>query len=307
MQTTDHVLMVRPCRFGYNAETAVNNAFQKQESQDAAEQIAARALEEFDAYVQLLRDEGVTVEVMQDSVTPSTPDSIFPNNCVSTHLDRLPDGTMRRTVVLYPMFAENRRKEITKLLAGCDSNFEIAIDLGGYESRGLFLEGTGSLILDRERHIAYACSSPRTSEEVVREWARLLGYRYFLFDAADSNGTPIYHTNVMMHVGTEVAVVCLDAIPDAAKRSELVSLLEESGKSIVEISLEQMASFAGNMLEVRSTSGRKILVMSAAAKASLTAGQLEFLESRLKIVSPDLTAIETAGGGSARCMLAEIY
>ena len=307
MQTTDHVLMVRPCRFGYNAETAVNNAFQKQESQDAAEQIAARALEEFDSYVQLLRDEGVIVEVMQDSVAPSTPDSIFPNNCVSTHLDRLPDGNMRRTVVLYPMFAENRRKEISKLLAGCDSNFEIAIDLGGYESRGLFLEGTGSLILDRERHIAYACTSPRTSEEVVREWARLLGYRYFLFDAADSNGTPIYHTNVMMHVGTEVAVVCLDAISDAAKRSELVSLLEESGKSIVEISLDQMASFAGNMLEVRSTSGRKILVMSAAAKASLTAGQLEFLESRLKIVSPDLTAIETAGGGSARCMLAEVF
>ena len=305
MQTTDHVLMVRPCRFGFNAETAVNNAFQKPGG--AADSIAAAALAEFDAYVELLRGEGVTVEVMQDSISPSTPDSIFPNNCVSTHLDRLADGSLRRTVVLYPMFAENRRKEITKLLAGCDSEFEIAIDLGGYESRGLFLEGTGSLILDRERHIAYACRSPRTSEVVLREWARLLGYEYFLFDAADSAGTPVYHTNVMMHVGTEVAVVCLDSITDAARRRKLVEMLEGSGKSIVEISLSQMASFAGNMLEVRNSAGDKILVMSATARAALTASQISFLESKLKIVAPELTAIENAGGGSARCMLAEIF
>ena len=307
MQTTGHILMVRPVRFGYNAQTAVNNAFQTPAAGSEQEDVARKALEEFDAYVELLRANGVQVEVMQDTLETSTPDSIFPNNCFSTHLDYLEDGTAERTLVLYPMFAPNRRDERPKLLAARDSYFDRIVDLTGFEAEGRFLEGTGSLILDRERHFAYACASPRTDETVLEEWAEAMGYSYFLFDAFDAGGTPVYHTNVMMHVGTETAVVCLDAIRDLAKRARLSDLLERSGKKVVEITLGQMASFAGNMLELRSASGRKLLVMSAAAKASLTPGQIEALEQYTTILAPELGAIEKAGGGSARCMIAEIF
>lgn len=304
MQTTNHILMVRPCRFGYNAETAVNNAFQNPDG--SSDEVAARAVYEFDNYVQLLRNTGVTVEVMQDTVSPSTPDSIFPNNCFSTHLDLRPDGTTVRSLVIYPMFAPNRRCETAKLMAGRDSLFDRIIDLTFYEDEGLFLEGTGSLVLDRERHLAFACASPRTNEKVLSEWAKMLGYDYFLFDAADGGGTPIYHTNVMMHVGSSAAVVCLEAVRDAGRRRELASRLEECGKEVVEISPAQMASFAGNMLELRGA-GSKVLVMSAAARESLTQSQLDVLGSDTVIVAPELGTIEKAGGGSARCMIAEIF
>ncbi len=271
-------------------------------------------MEEFDAYVGLLRDNGVEVVVLQDTPEPFTPDSVFPNNCFSTHTDRDEVlGRDVRTLVIYPMFAGNRRLERQKLIKvlGDQCAFDKIIDLTGYEKRGEFLEGTGSLVLDREARLAFCCASPRSSEEVLEHWAEKLDYDYFLFRSQDEEGTPVYHTNVMMHIGCDFAVVCLDSIPDINERERLIELLEENGKEIVEISFEQMHAFAGNMLELKGKGqdGRpcKLLVMSATAIRSLTAGQIARLESKVRIVAPEINAIETAGGGSARCMLAELY
>ena len=350
MQTTDKVLMIRPVRFSYNSQTAVNNAFQ--ESGIPEELSQRQALKEFDAYVEMLRNEGIEVMVVEDTATPHTPDSIFPNNWLSLHSaeelavagsnltgsahpgSAAPDtaapgaaapstahpGTAApcsRVVVLYPMFAENRRAErrqdIIEALTGavapsCAS--AALLDLTSYEKRNLFLEGTGSLILDRNEHLAYACQSPRTCEEVLEEWSSKMGYDYFLFHAEDMNGNPIYHTNVMMSVGEQLAVVCLDAITDIEERMSLIELLEESDKEIVEISLEQMNEFAGNMLQLHTVKEgelKYIMVMSARAKDSLDQDQIEAIEKYCKIVAPDLEFIERNGGGSARCMLAEIF
>lgn len=342
--------MIRPVRFSYNSQTAVNNAFQ--ESGIPEELSQRQALKEFDAYVEMLRNEGIEVMVVEDTATPHTPDSIFPNNWLSLHsADELADvgstlpgsahsstaapdtaalGTAApstanpgsaapcsRVVVLYPMFAENRRAErrqdIIEALTGavapsCAS--AALLDLTSYEKRNLFLEGTGSLILDRNEHLAYACQSPRTCEEVLEEWSSKMGYDYFLFHAEDMNGNPIYHTNVMMSVGEQLAVVCLDAITDIEERMSLIELLEESDKEIVEISLEQMNEFAGNMLQLHTVKEgelKYIMVMSARAKDSLDQDQIEAIEKYCKIVAPDLEFIERNGGGSARCMLAEIF
>ena len=350
MQTTDKVLMIRPVRFSYNSQTAVNNAFQ--ESGIPEELSQRQALKEFDAYVEMLRNEGIEVMVVEDTATPHTPDSIFPNNWLSLHsAEELADvgstltgsahpgsaapdtaalGTAApstanpgsaapcsRVAVLYPMFAENRRAErrqdIIEALTGavapsCAS--AALLDLTYYEKRNLFLEGTGSLILDRNEHLAYACQSPRTCEEVLEEWSSKMGYDYFLFHAEDMNGNPIYHTNVMMSVGEQLAVVCLDAITDIEERMSLIELLEESDKEIVEISLEQMNEFAGNMLQLHTVKDgelKYIMVMSARAKDSLDQDQIEAIEKYCKIVAPDLEFIERNGGGSARCMLAEIF
>ena len=350
MQTTDKVLMIRPVRFSYNSQTAVNNAFQ--ESGIPEELSQRQALKEFDAYVEMLRNEGIEVTVVEDTATPHTPDSIFPNNWLSLHsADELAEGASNlpgfahpgsaapgaaapdtaapstahpgtaapcsRVVVLYPMFAENRRAErrqdIIEALTGAvaPSCASVALlDLTSYEKRNLFLEGTGSLILDRNEHLAYACQSPRTCEEVLEEWSSKMGYDYFLFHAEDMNGNPIYHTNVMMSVGEQLAVVCLDAITDIEERMSLIELLEESDKEIVEISLEQMNEFAGNMLQLHTVKEgelKYIMVMSARAKDSLDQDQIEAIEKYCKIVAPDLEFIERNGGGSARCMLAEIF
>ena len=325
MQTTDKVLMIRPVRFSYNSQTAVNNAFQ--ESGIPEELSQRQALKEFDAYVEMLRNEGIEVMVVEDTATPHTPDSIFPNNWLSLHsAEELAEGASNltgsaapcsRVAVLYPMFAENRRAErrqdIIEALTGavapsCAS--AALLDLTYYEKRNLFLEGTGSLILDRNEHLAYACQSPRTCEEVLEEWSSKMGYDYFLFHAEDMNGNPIYHTNVMMSVGEQLAIVCLDAITDIEERMSLIELLEESDKEIVEISLEQMNEFAGNMLQLHTVKEgelKYIMVMSARAKDSLDQDQIEAIEKYCKIVAPDLEFIERNGGGSARCMLAEIF
>ena len=332
--------MIRPVRFSYNSQTAVNNAFQ--ESGIPEELSQRQALKEFDTYVEMLRNEGIEVMVVEDTATPHTPDSIFPNNWLSLHsAEELADvgsnltgsaapGTAApsiahpgsaapcsRVAVLYPMFAENRRAErrqdIIEALTGavapsCAS--AALLDLTSYEKRNLFLEGTGSLILDRNEHLAYACQSPRTCEEVLEEWSSKMGYDYFLFHAEDMNGNPIYHTNVMMSVGEQLAVVCLDAITDIEERMSLIELLEESDKEIVEISLEQMNEFAGNMLQLHTVKEgelKYIMVMSARAKDSLDQDQIEAIEKYCKIVAPDLEFIERNGGGSARCMLAEIF
>ena len=310
MQTTNKVLMVRPVRFAYNEETATNNAFQKKDdTQGGAQTIEQQAVREFDAYVAMLRDQGVEVQVLQDTEEPFTPDSIFPNNCFSTHIDVLPGTSVRqRTLVIYPMYAHNRRDERGKLLkALMKEKFDKIVDLSILEQEGMFLEGTGSLILDREHHIVYACVSPRTNPVALKIWADEMNYRYVLFDGTDDNRQPIYHTNVMMHVGSRYAIVCLEAIADQSQRQTVIDSLHTTGKEIVNISFDQMRQFAGNMLELRNSEGKKILVMSATAKHSLTSEQLSILEQDALIVAPDIHTIETAGGGSARCMIAEKY
>jgi len=302
--------MVRPVRFAYNEETATNNAFQKKDdTQGGAQTIEQQAVKEFDAYVAMLRGQGVEVQVLQDTEEPFTPDSIFPNNCFSTHIDVLPGTSVRqRTLVIYPMYARNRRDERGKLLkALMKEKFDKIVDLSILEQEGKFLEGTGSLILDREHHIAYACVSPRTNPVALKIWADEMNYRYVLFDGIDDNRQPIYHTNVMMHVGSRYAIVCLEAIADQSQRQTVIDSLQSTGKEIVNISFDQMRQFAGNMLELRNSEGKKILVMSATAKHSLTSEQLSILEQDALIVAPDIHTIETAGGGSARCMIAEKY
>ena len=298
-QTTDTVLMVRPVAFDYNEETAVNNVFQEEDEQSNT---AETARKESDAYIKLLEDNGINVIAVEDTKKPHTPDSVFPNNWFSTH----DDGTL----VLYPMFAENRRLERKPaVLEAIEANFDEKreVDLTHYEEEGLFLEGTGSMVLDRVNKIAYACESPRTNRTVLEDFCRQLGYSPVLFKAADSGGTEIYHTNVMMHVGTEVAVVCLEAITDEAQRAEVRESLERTGKTIVEITSDQMNHFAGNMLEVHNRDGEPCLIMSLAAYNSLTKEQVDFLKSKMTLITPDLECIEQNGGGSARCMIAEIF
>ena len=299
LQTTDTVLMVSPVAFGYNEETAVNNAFQEEGDEN---NIPQKARKESDNYVQLLKDNGINVIAVEDTKKPHTPDSVFPNNWFSTH----DDGTL----VLYPMFAENRRLERKPAaLEAIEANFDEkrTVDLTHYEEEGLFLEGTGSMVLDRVNKIAYACESPRTNKTVLNDFCEQLGYTPVLFKAVDAEGTEIYHTNVMMHVGTEVAVVCMEAIRDPDKRSEVRESLEKTGKTIVDISFDQMNHFAGNMLELRNKDGEPCLVMSLTAYESLTDEQIEFLQSRMTLITPDLDCIEQNGGGSARCMIAEIF
>lgn len=291
--------MVRPARFAFNEQTAVNNAFQQQGD---AEQTAHQAIDEFDAFVALLRENGVTVEVLQDTPEPPTPDSIFPNNCFSTHIDD--EG--KSVMVYYPMFAPNRRTERGKLIRQLGA-YDKVKDFSGFETLGMYLEGTGSLVLDREHHMAYACLSPRTNLKLLNEWTRVMDYRSFVFHSCDEQGTPVYHTNVVMHVGTHQTVVCLDSIRNESERNGLIASLQSNDKEVVPITLEQMRHFAGNMLELNNDRGEQLLVMSQTARNSLTPEQLSALEKYTRIISPDIHTIEVAGGGSARCMIAELF
>lgn len=308
MQTTNRVLMVRPISFSFNEQTAGNNAFQqKTESKEQALEIEKKAILEFDEYEKLLKENGIKVDILQDTPEPITPDSIFPNNCFSTHLEEKKEGK-ERTLVIYPMFAPNRREEKKKLLKLLNEmKFDKIIDLSDMEKENKFLEGTGSLILDRQHHIAFACKSPRTNEDVLKIWCEKMGYEYFLFESEDEKGIPIYHTNVMMHIGTRFAIVCLNSIKNKLQREKLIEILKKNGKEIVEISLEQMNHYAGNMLELINDKNEKLLIMSTTAKKSLSPEQIKILEQDVKIISPEIPVIEKTGGGSARCMIAEIY
>lgn len=299
MQTTSKVLMVRPSHFAFNEETAQNNCFQQR---GAHENVHKEAITQFDSLVSALRANDVDVIVVQDTSEPWTPDSIFPNNWFSSHISG--------ELVLYPMFAKNRqaerKPEILKLLRR-KMNHPKLVDLTHWEAKGLFLEGTGSMILDRDKNIAYACRSERTSEEVLNDFCNKMGFDAVVFDAYDKVGNPIYHTNVMMEVGTQVAIICLESIKSEVERNRVVSRLTETGKVIVDISLDQVEHFAGNMLEVKSRNRNPIMVMSASARKSLTAEQEQVIGTYNKIVSVDLSTIESNGGGSARCMIAEIF
>lgn len=299
MQTTSHILMIRPVNFGFNTQTAVNNAFQVAGADMAAQE---KAQTEFDNFVSALRTNGVQVTVIDDTPEPHTPDSIFPNNWISFHE---PD-----TICLYPMFAENRRQERKPpVIQQLQQTFTITntFDLSGYEHDQLFLEGTGSMVLDREHKIAYACLSPRTHQAVLDDFCKKMGYRPVLFTAVDGAGKAIYHTNVMMCVADRYVVICLDSLPNHAENQMVQEYIGKTGKELINISFEQMNHFAGNMLQVQNSAGEKILVMSSQAYSSLQPAQIKKLECYNRILHAPLTTIETNGGGSARCMMAEIF
>ncbi|HUQ10158.1 MAG TPA: arginine deiminase-related protein [Steroidobacteraceae bacterium] len=304
-QVAAAVLMVRPRHFGFNAQTAVTNRFQ---SPAAASDVPQRALREFDAFAAALLGEGVTVCVAEDSDSPRKPDAVFPNNWVSFHRDG--------TVVLYPMHAENRRIERRQEVIDAvvrDTGFRVGrvVDLTHHEKAGRFLEGTGSLVLDHVARVAYACRSPRTHDAVAAEWAGTLGYDLEMFDAADAGGTPIYHTNVLMHVGTRIAAIALDAISET-DRARVAARIENSGREIVAIDHAEMSAFAGNMLEVGSwdeyLGDYTILVMSETARHALSTEKYKHLYASVDaVLAVPVETIERHGGGSVRCMLAEVF
>ena len=301
-QVTRSILMVRPSNFGVNEETAVNNAFQNNAAGKTSEQIREKAIEEFDSFVSLLRSKGVDVSVYQDEPQPIKPDAVFPNNWVSFHEDG--------TVITYPMFAKVRRIERTdKVFDLLEPHFWILdhIHLEQSEEDNIFLEGTGSMVLDRANKIAYACISPRTEKTLFEDWCNIYEYAPVSFTAIDQEGKLIYHTNVMMAMGDKFVVICLESVIDDEEKSALREIFARTEKEIIEISLEQMNAFAGNMLQVQGASGQTYLVMSKTAFGSLNASQIEKIEKYTEILTADINTIETYGGGSVRCMMAEIF
>jgi hypothetical protein len=302
-QLASAVLMIKPVRFESNPLTAESNLFQGK-TQSSPEQQQRDAAVEFDRLVAALEAGGIRVVRFDDTVEPHTPDAIFPNNWVSFHADG--------TVVLYPMEAENRRTErrqdiIDSLAEKLGFQIRQIIDLTDHEKQGHFLEGTGSLVLDRSNRIAYACLSSRTHLDVLGDFAQRLGYEVIAFDAVDKNSAPIYHTNVLMNVGEGLAVICAEAIPREDQREAVIRSLEQTGHEVLTLTFDQMHAFAGNMLELRSSSGQRVIAMSQQARDSLTASQLDKISGYAQIISTPIDNIESSAGGSVRCMLAEIH
>lgn len=304
-QITNTVLMIRPVNFRMNEETAVNNYFQE-ELQLKNEEINKKAQQEFDTFVDKLKAVGVNVVVVDDKKELDTPDSIFPNNWVSFHQDG-------KTAV-YPMFAENRRRErrmeIFEVLESQGFKISDVVDYTEAEEEEVYLEGTGVLILDRINRKAYCALSVRADEELLIEFCEDFEYSPIIFHAfQDVNGKrlPIYHTNVMMCVAEEFAVICADSIDDSKERKSVLKHLKQDGKEVIIITEAQMHQFAGNMLQVKGEGDKKYLVMSTTAHKSLTASQIRTIEKYCEILSSDLNTIETCGGGSARCMMAEVF
>jgi len=304
-QYSSHLLMVRPSSFRKNEETAVNNYFQAEAGLDS-KLVLQQAQANFDAMVQQLRQARINVTVFNEPEGSDTPDALFPNNWISMHHDR--------RVALYPMFAENRRRErreeVLDLLEEQGFEIEEVIDYSSAEEEGLYLEGTGSMILDHENRMAYCALSERADEDLFIEFCEDYEYTPFTFNAfqtVNEKRLKIYHTNVMMCVADRYAVVCLECIDDESERKQLKKHLKESGKTLIPISEAQMHQFAGNMLQVGDQDQNPVLIMSDSAYKSLTAGQIKTLESFNPIVHPELGVIETCGGGGARCMIAEIF
>ena len=302
-QSTDTVLMVQPVAFGFNPETAANNYFQKEGMQENAQ---ARALSEFQNMVELLRSKDIEVIVVQDTLAPHTPDSIFPNNWISFHEDG--------TVVTYPMFAINRREErredIIQDLQSLGFQLTKRIDYSELERNQIFLEGTGSVVLDRKHQRAYACLSPRTNRELFLRFCEDLGYKPIYFDALHFVGEemkPIYHTNVMMAIGSTYSVICLESIVNQEQRERVVQDLQMTDHEVIEITFEQMNRFAGNMLEVKTHDGTSYLCMSQSAYDVLSETQRMRLAQHVRPLVIPIPAIETLGGGSVRCMMAEVF
>jgi hypothetical protein len=305
-QSTDTLLMIRPVAFRMNEQTAVNNYYQKVIDGLLPTTVNAKAQQEFDAFVSKLESAGIRVIVVSDTLEPDTPDSIFPNNWVSFH----DNGD----VVLYPMFAENRRSErredILDVVENAGFVIEEIMDYTSAEEDNIFLEGTGSLLLDRVNKIAYCALSPRADEELFIEFCEDFDYAPVIFEAfqtVDGTRKQIYHTNVVMCLGTDFAVLCADCIDDKQERKHVLEQLRNSGKEVVLISEDQVNNFAGNMLEVTTAEGKRYIVMSEAARTSLRPAQIQILEKYGVILSSSLDTIEACGGGSARCMMAEVF
>jgi len=301
-QTAPAVLMVRPARFGWNPQTQASNRFQRSDESLAAA-AAERARAEFDGLVESLDAAGVTTHMGVDRTEPACPDAVFPNNWVSLHADG--------TVVLYPMLAPNRRLErrpdLLTMLVGHGYRVQCLVDLTHYETRGQFLEGTGSVVFDHAQRVAFACLSPRTHPEPLRDLCAQLGYTACTFTATDAAGVPVYHTNVVLAIGTRCAIVAGDMIA-GHERDRVMAMLAVGSRTVVPIDSSQVARFAGNVLELRATDGSSVLALSHRARDAFRAPQLALLQRSVdRIVSAPLETIETLGGGSVRCMLAEVF
>ncbi|MEM1320770.1 MAG: arginine deiminase-related protein [Bacteroidota bacterium] len=302
LQTTSNVMMVRPANFGFNEQTAASNAFQSDSGELTPAEISHRAIEEFDTFVARLRAKGIKVLVVEDSPQPVRPDAVFPNNWVTFH--------QNGQIITYPMYAPLRRHERRhEVLEQMKAQFDVkAIHrLEEAEGRELFLEGTGSMILDRQHRIVYACTSPRTDEALLDEFCQLMDYRKCQFQAVDGEGQDIYHTNVMMALGETFVVICLATIRDEAERQQTLDFFAQTNKTVIDITLDQMMAYAGNMLQLRNTDGDTYLVMSEQALRSLRADQIEQISQHTHILSSPIYTIEAYGGGSARCMIAEVF
>lgn len=302
-QLASAVLMIKPVRFQSNPHTAASNKFQGK-NPSSPEQQQHDAAAEFEGLSAALEAAGIRVVRFDDTPEPHTPDAIFPNNWVSFHADG--------TVVLYPMEAPNRRTErrqdiIESLVSDFGFHVSQVVDLSAHENDAHYLEGTGSLVLDRVNRVAYACLSTRTNLDALGDFAQRMDYTVVAFDAVDNDGVPIYHTNVLMNVGEQVAVVCAEAIPRQDQREAVLDSLRKTGHEVVELTFAQMNSFAGNMLELRSDSGERVIAMSEQARESLDAEQVATIERSARIVSAPIHSIESSAGGSVRCMLAEIH
>ncbi|MBC2839655.1 citrulline utilization hydrolase CtlX [Robiginitalea sp. SC105] len=305
MQITDSILMIRPVQFRMNEQTAVNNFFQEDLSLSNAE-INRRAQEEFDTFVDVLRDAGIHVTVVEDRLETDTPDSIFPNNWISFHASGL--------VVIYPMYAVNRRRErredIFDRLESEGFVIREVVDYTSAEADGIFLEGTGSVVLDRVNQKAYCALSDRADEGLLIEFCEdfeLLPVIFTANQSVDGERKPIYHTNVMMCIAEDFAVICLESIDDRKERKLVADQLHADGRELIEITEAQVHAFAGNMIQLCNRQGERLLVMSKSAHDSLTAAQVAAIEKSSRIVSSPLETIETCGGGSARCMIAEVF
>jgi hypothetical protein len=305
-QTTDTILMIRPVAFRMNEQTAINNYYQKVLDNLLPETVNAKAQQEFDAFVEKLKAAGIDVIVVDSTLDPDTPDSVFPNNWVSFHENG--------DVALYPMFAENRRLErredILDILEDRGFHIENIVDYTSAEDDGFFLEGTGSIVLDRTSHKAYCALSPRADEELLIEYCEDFEYTPIIFEAYHNvNGERkhIYHTNVMMSIGETFAVICADCIDDKKERKMVLENLRKDGKEIILLTEQQLDSFTGNMLQVNGSDNKTYLVMSASAHQALTKDQINKIEKHTTILSSSLDTIEACGGGSARCMMAEIF
>ncbi len=298
--------MIRPVAFRMNEQTAVNNYYQKVMDSLHPETVNAKAQQEFDTFVDKLRGVGVNVVVVDDTLNPDTPDSVFPNNWVSFHENG--------DVALYPMFAENRRSErredILDMLEDKGFVIENIVDYTSAEEDGVFLEGTGSIVLDRKNHKAYCALSPRADEELLIEYCEDFEYTPIIFEAFQTvNGERkhIYHTNVMMCIGETFAVICADCIDDKKERKMVLENLKNDGKEIILLTEDQLNNFAGNMLQVQGSNNKSYLVMSESARQVLTPDQITKIEKHTEILSSSLDTIEACGGGSARCMMAEVF
>jgi len=305
-QITDTILMIRPVAFRMNEQTAVNNYYQKVIDSLLPESVNAKAQQEFDAFVEKLKAVGVNVVVVDDTTDTDTPDSVFPNNWVSFHENG--------DVALYPMFAENRRserrEEILDLLEDQGFVIDNIVDYTSAEEDDIFLEGTGSIVLDRANHKAYCALSPRADEELLIEYCEDFEYTPVIFEAyqtVEGERKLIYHTNVMMCIGDTFAVICADCIDDKKERKMVLENLKGDGKEIILLTEAQLNNFAGNMLQVQGADNKSYLVMSDSAKQVLTKDQVAKIEKHTQILSSSLDTIEACGGGSARCMMAEIF